>query len=59
MYKTPEEVAEWFAVSKHAVMGWADRGLLPAYIVGGTIRFLAIDVDNFAKLRPVRSQQAS
>jgi len=36
---TPDEVAEFFRVSKASVYRWAERGLLPAIKMGRTVRF--------------------
>jgi excisionase family DNA binding protein len=46
---TPQRVARILGVSVRQVYRLVDRGLLPAYRIGGAIRLLADDVDTFRR----------
>jgi len=46
---TVDEVAEIFRVSKASVYRWAERGLLPAVMVGRIVRFSGRDVEQLLK----------
>ena len=56
-YMTPNEVAEFLMVSPVTVRQWAQKGLLKAVTTaGGHRRFMAEDVDAFAKERGIQPQ---
>jgi excisionase family DNA binding protein len=46
---TPQQVARVLGVSVRQVYRLVDRGVLPAYRIGGAIRLLADDVDAFLR----------
>jgi excisionase family DNA binding protein len=42
---TTSEVCERLRVTRQTVWRWRKAGLLPAIVIGGTVRFKAVDVD--------------
>jgi excisionase family DNA binding protein len=46
---TPQQVARALGISVRQVYRLVDRGVLPAYRIGGAIRLLAEDVDAFRR----------
>jgi excisionase family DNA binding protein len=46
---TPQQVARLLGLSVRQVYRLVDRGVLPAYRIGGVIRLLADDVDEYRR----------
>jgi excisionase family DNA binding protein len=48
---TPQQAARILGLSVRQVYRLVDRGVLPAYRIGGAIRLLADDVDAYRRIR--------